>query len=429
MPEWYSSTRLPILLFQTLVAVQLFVRIEVGKRTKFEIVRYLFFAACICQLGSYLVGPVPNGTPQRIILCVLVYLLSVGFLLYTQDLSVWSCLLFAASGYLSQDIAGNIKMILKLIPVVQQCASHEIGILVVDFICYGGVYLGLYFLFSSSVKSFSENFDDKLKAVFSVGILIVCIGMARMTQDNLTRNDTSVLAESVYGILCGILILMIQFGVMERTSLQEHMNMMHIMMEQQKSQYKLRRESVDLVNEKYHDLKSLIHGTHHPISGEQMSELDTAIQTYDIVVQTGNDILDVVLSEKHALCQRDHIPFTCLISGQDVDFLEELDLYSLLSNGLNNAIEATRTCPPEQRYVVLKACRQGEILFLHIENSHNHDIKMEKNRPVSPHRSSNHGFGIRSMEKIVAKYGGSLSIQNQDYIFSLDIVVEQSQKI
>lgn len=428
MPEWYSSTRLPILLLQTLIAVQIFVRVQAGKRTKFEIIRYIVLAVCICQLGSYLVGPVPNGTPQRIILCVLVYLLSAGFLLYTQDLSIWSCLLFAASGYLSQDIAGNIKMILKLVPVIQQCASHEFGILVVDLICYGGVYLGLYFIFYSPVKSFSENFDDKLKAVFSVGTLIVCIGMARMTQDNLARNTTSVLAESVYGILCGILILMIQFGVMERTGLQEHMKMMHIMMEQQKSQYRLRCESVDLVNEKYHDLKSLIYGTHHPISKEQISGLDTAIQAYDIVVQTGNDILDVVLSEKHALCQRDHIPFTCLISGQDVDFLEELDLYSLLSNGLNNAIEATKACDPEQRYVVLKACRQGEVLFLHIENSYNHDLKMEKNRPVSPRRSSDHGFGIRSMEKTVAKYRGSLSIQNQDHIFSLDIVLEQSQK-
>lgn len=85
----------------------------------------------------------------------------------------------AATGYIAQDIAGTVKTLARQIEWVNSFSRQQGGILVVDLLCYGAVYTLLFFALRPFVKNREDNFDNKLKAIFSVFVLLLCIGMAR----------------------------------------------------------------------------------------------------------------------------------------------------------------------------------------------------------------------------------------------------------
>lgn len=132
----------------------------------------------------------------------------------------------------------------------------------------------------------------------------------------------------------------------------------------------------------------------------------------------------MLLSDKRTLCIQRGIQLTCYVGGAALDFVEELDLYSLFGNLLNNAIEAVSQLPPEQeRFITLTARREDSMVTIHAENPCVGTVEFRDGLPKS-HRDPNyHGFGMRSMERIAEKYGGSLVAKQVGDVFCLDIIL------
>ena len=192
---------------------------------------------------------------------------------------------------------------------------------------------------------------------------------------------------------------------------------------QQHEQFRQSKESVDLINEKYHDLKGLLKGLQGQISAEQLDKLKSKVIQYDAFLKTGNHVLDIVLAEKRAVCNKHDIELTDFIHGADLDFLEELDLYSLIGNMLNNAIDAVLKLPEEERFILLKVSREGDMVTIHEQNPFSGELIMEDNLPKSQRDSRYHGYGMHSMERIAEKYDGMLSVKPENGMFNLDIIL------
>lgn len=187
---------------------------------------------------------------------------------------------------------------------------------------------------------------------------------------------------------------------------------------------KPKKNSMELVNEKYHDLKAMLRGFRGQIPAEQMKHLEQEVNNYDFYVHTGNTALDVLLSEYRARCTAQNIQLTCYVGGTDLNFVEELDLYSLFSNILNNAVEAVSQLPPEQeRFITLTARRENNIVTIHAENPCIGTVEFRDGLPQSQRDPDYHGFGMRSMERVAEKYGGSLIAKQSGDIFYLDIIL------
>ena len=79
--------------------------------------------------------------------------------------------------------------------------------------------------------------------------------MARLTQDNPDRNQQAVIAEALFQIVIDVLVIALQFGVMEQARLASNMETMRELVHTQRVQYEASKESAQLINEKYHDLR------------------------------------------------------------------------------------------------------------------------------------------------------------------------------
>lgn len=102
--------------------------------------------------------------------------------------------------------------------------------------------------------------------------------------------------------------------------------------------------------------------------------------------------------------------------------ISETELCALLSNGLENAIEAAAQTDDEQFRKARISCQthKGNLLIF-IENSFTGEVAMENGLPQN--RQEGHGFGVKSMAMIAEKYNGYCSFEAKDKIFTLRIVL------
>ena len=380
-----------------------------------------------CWCGNKLLTN--NRTLWDILLVQCITLFSIfGISIFIEycsfQISGWTAVSLASSGYAVQNIAGSVKTLLRMLPLIGTLSASSAGVIVLDLFCYGLIYLLAGVIVYPHIASQETVFENKYKALFSSLIMILCIGMGRISMWNTDRTQISQCVENFYAIITGILILVLQFGLIEHRKMSHDMDAMRQLLHEQYVQYENSKTNMQLVNEKYHDLKQLLQGFHGQVPEHQIQKLEKQLIGYEAAVRTGNDVLDVLLSDKRAFCIQQDIQLTCYVGGAELGFVEELDLYSLFGNILNNAIEAVRQLPPEQeRFITLTARREENMVTIHAENPCVGTVEFRDGLPQS-HRDPNyHGFGMKSMERIAEKYNGSLAAKQVGDVFYLDIIL------
>lgn len=428
MPAWYQAIRYPLLLAQTSIGMLVFswnLPQRSSHRGVFCEMTLLGMLLCWCE--NKLLRH--NGAFLSIlwVQCVIllsIFVFSILIEYCSFQISGWTAVSLASSGYAVQNIAGSIKTLLRMVPLIGALSANSIGVVLLDFFCYGIVYLLAGVVVYPHITGRKADLENKYKALFSALIMILCIGMGRISLWNADRTQISQCVENFYAILTGILILVLQFGLIEHRKISQDIDAMRQLLHEQYVQYENSKTNMQLVNEKYHDLKQLLQGFHGQVSSSQIQKLEKQLDGYEAVTNTGNEVLDVLLSDKRALCIQQDIQLTCYVGGAELGFVEELDLYSLFGNLLNNAIEAVSQLPPEQeRFITLTARREDSMVTIHAENPCVGTVEFRDGLPKS-HRDPNyHGFGMRSMERIAEKYGGSLVAKQVGDVFCLDIIL------
>ena len=66
---------------------------------------------------------------------------------------------------------------------------------------------------------------------------------------------------------------------------------------------------------------------------------------------------------------KESIELTTLVNGAELSFMDDVDLYSLFGNALNNAIHATKKLPEKERFITMTVSSGGGTTTIHIENS------------------------------------------------------------
>ncbi len=133
--------------------------------------------------------------------------------------------------------------------------------------------------------------------------------------------------------------------------------------------------------------------------------------------------------DKNLRCRKNGIKFTCMADGAALDFIAPSDLYSLLGNAIDNAIESVERESEENRMITLKTERRGELLSIHLENYSSVEPRFKNGLPLTTKGDkAHHGFGTQSMRYIAEKYGGTLKMSYDDKYFILDVLFTESAK-
>ena len=155
--------------------------------------------------------------------------------------------------------------------------------------------------------------------------------------------------------------------------------------------------------------------------------LEESLNFYDSSVKTGNVNIDALIQDKLIYCNSVGIEFTSLVDGDAFKDLAGSDVYFLLTNIIDNAIEATENIQEqEHRVITLTASNKQGILVIEETNYYQGQLEFNSDKSIKTTKQENkkyHGYGTKSIAYIVKKYDGTMEYDTKDGIFKLRIAI------
>lgn len=222
-----------------------------------------------------------------------------------------------------------------------------------------------------------------------------------------------------------------QYYVYQTNVLQYERDLTSQLLREKSEQYEFTKENIEFIQRKCHDLRRQLRALE--LAGEEerkavLEETRRAAEFYDAAIRTGHEVIDTLLTEKNLLCTNRGIRLSCAVSVRSVDCIGTVDLYTMLSNALDNAIEsAERLEEPGMKTIRFSMVQRGEMLNVEVENYYAGAVELRNGLPVtSKADTANHGIGVKSIRTLARRYGGDIAIRTEDQIFLLQIVIPLS---
>lgn len=110
------------------------------------------------------------------------------------------------------------------------------------------------------------------------------------------------------------------------------------------------------------------------------------------------------------------------IGGEDLPYME---LCQILSNGLENAWDASREISVHERKVSLQMRYNQSYLMIRVKNRCRSDLRVEKGSlPGSTKKGVEHGFGLRTIQDAARRLGGEMLCYTENEYFLTDVMVK-----
>ena len=228
------------------------------------------------------------------------------------------------------------------------------------------------------------------------------------------------------------LLLYALFTMIDSNRVKKENQTLQALWKRAEEQYNLSKENIDLINLKCHDLKHQIRELkgQKTISSESLIDIEDSVVFYDSFVKTSNEAINVILTEKSIRCYKNNIALSVIANGDIMSFMNEVDIYSLFGNALDNAIEACLKIEDINKRVISLAIENKiNMISIVISNSFSGDIIFDEDGLPKTTKDKNgyHGFGTKSIKAIVDKYNGTLNIKVIDNVFYLMILIPQNE--
>ena len=123
-----------------------------------------------------------------------------------------------------------------------------------------------------------------------------------------------------------ITLLYFQSELFKKSAMEKEMSELNLLYERQRQQYQVARQNVQIINKRCHELKVQIANLRklspEEVPQERIDEAERAARLYDANRNTGNEVLDVVLTEKSLLCESRGIQLNAVANGSCLGFLK-----------------------------------------------------------------------------------------------------------
>jgi sensor histidine kinase regulating citrate/malate metabolism len=228
--------------------------------------------------------------------------------------------------------------------------------------------------------------------------------------------------------LGGVIILLLYHNLIVEASARAEAEIEQQLLQMQYNNYQISQESIDLINQKYHDLKHQISALRYELGDEErygyLAQIEDEIRQYEAENKTGNKVLDTILTAKSLVCQNQQISMNVVADGTLLDFMSIMDLSALFGNALDNAIRgAAGVADENERLIRVVICEQMGFILVKIENRYAGEVRFDgKDLITTKNNRDYHGYGVKSIRRTVEKYDGTVTIRTEDGWFLLSIL-------
>lgn len=313
----------------------------------------------------------------------------------------------------------------------------------IQLLILAGTYLPICFLMYRLERNHipdNDNLNVEKKELISIIVIVVVVFFISNLSFVTTNtpfsgiNNNEIMNIRTIADLGGNAILFAYSVQCREMRVRRELEAMQNIFKNQYLQYQQSKESIDIINRKYHDFKHQIAALRAETDEERrnafLDEMEQDIKNYEAQNKTGNQVLDTLLTSKSLYCARKHIGLTSVVDGKLVDFIYTMDLCSIFGNALDNAIECElKIEDPAKRLIHLSVSAQKGFALIRVENYCEEELVFKNNLPItSKSDKTMHGYGMKSMRYAAQKYGGTLTASQSNNWFELKILIPIPQE-
>ncbi len=143
-----------------------------------------------------------------------------------------------------------------------------------------------------------------------------------------------------------------------------------------------------------------------------IEDMDDMAEKMAFPCSTNNPVVDILVGNKLGIAKSMGINADCSLLLPYPCGIRDVDICIVLSNALDNAIRAVKSLDAgTEKYIHLSGRIQGDFLMMEIENGFPGKGAFKK------------GTGLLNVEKVAEKYGGAMSIETQENVFVLQVLL------
>ena len=134
-----------------------------------------------------------------------------------------------------------------------------------------------------------------------------------------------------------------------------------------------------------------------------------------------NELVNLLCSSFSSKAQRLGIRLTVEARLPEALSISDTELCSLLSNGLENALQAVEALEEQGKWIEFYCAAKHNKLLIEVRNPYTGKVSMQDDLPVSSREG--HGYGCRSIRIITEQYHGLCAFELEDGVFTLRVVL------
>ena len=143
-----------------------------------------------------------------------------------------------------------------------------------------------------------------------------------------------------------------------------------------------------------------------------MEDLDDMAEKMSFPCSTNNPVVDILVGNKLGIAKSMGIDVDCSLLLPYPCGIRDIDICIVLSNALDNAIHAAKSLDAGmEKYIRVSGRIQGDFLMMEIQNSFHGKGAFKK------------GTGLSNVKKVAERYGGAMSIETQENVFVLHVLL------
>ena len=378
---------------------------------------------------------VTDGVRQELFVpsMLLIVLLLLGYIYICNDFSLREAGFYFVKAFINGEFAASLCWQIYYLRYVRGIQGELLKW--VELIFVYAVIFTILALMELNLKKDLEELHITRREL----LVVIIIAASVFAMSNLSYLDQNGLFSGTFVMdifiirtlvdLSGIAVLYAYHVQVKEIQIRFEKDTLHNIMEMQYKNYQLSKENIDMVNQKYHDLKHQINllktQAYVGKSTSYLEKMEREIRVYETQNKTGNQILDAVLTNKAMICQNKEIELKFIVDGGALSFMEDMDVSALFGNMLDNAIEsAEKQQEKQKRLIWLYVTKEKQFVRIRTENYCDEKIRFKNGMPVTTKKDRRlHGYGMKSIKSTVEKYHGSVVAAQENNWFELKILL------
>ena len=203
--------------------------------------------------------------------------------------------------------------------------------------------------------------------------------------------------------------------------------LIRITVEQQSKEILATRRSEQEIRMLRHDMHMLLNTVILSIDEGNIQKARQLLSSYSSLIEgtrtkrfCSSDIINYLLSHFESQCESAGIPFYYTIEIGEIT-VDEIKICSIISNALENALNAQAELPQERKYIKLMLKNSDGKILISVKNETAVTPIFSDGLPVT--ERSGHGFGTRSIRYMAESLGGNCQFTFRNGVFITRVIL------